>query len=186
MTSGLRTEVFSYKAVEASLARVHLIPQKALGAFRGRLQHFQRLGMVPSSPGRGRRISYERSDIYLWAVALEFAEFGMDPQVIKLVLDAYWRDIQPQFLTPPAGSDRFLYFHPRLLAKGFPRELQQSPDNRDGAPFTITVRVLLDVSELDQIVRHPFAQPELQRLKSRYAMINLSQLQREIETALAA
>ena len=61
-------EMFTYKEVERALAAVHQISPSAMGAFRGRIKHFQRLGLVPSSPGKGRKISYRLEDVYVWAV----------------------------------------------------------------------------------------------------------------------
>ena len=58
---------------------VHGFREHKRGAFRARLIHFQRLKIVPEAPGKGRRIPYRREDIFRWAIALEFAEFGIDP-----------------------------------------------------------------------------------------------------------
>jgi hypothetical protein len=75
--------MYTYAEVERALAAVHDVPPSAMGAFRGRIKHFQRLGLVPSSPGKGRKISYRLEDVYMWAVCLEFEEFGIDPVIIK-------------------------------------------------------------------------------------------------------
>jgi hypothetical protein len=56
------------------------------GALRGRIKHFQRLGISPRRPGKGRTIDYETKDVLRWAIALEFAEFGIDPTIIKPAL----------------------------------------------------------------------------------------------------
>ena len=75
--------MFTYSKVERALAAVHKISPSAMGAFRGRIKHFQRLGLVPSSPGKGRKISYSLEDVYMWAMCLELQEFGIDPIIIK-------------------------------------------------------------------------------------------------------
>src|SRR5687767_1130058 len=82
--------MFSYGQVEAALAKAHRVDAAAMGAFRGRIKHFRLLGVVPSSPGTGRKISYERPHIYAWAFCLELAEFGIDPKIIVGVWDKYW------------------------------------------------------------------------------------------------
>jgi len=178
-------EAFSYKAVEKALAIVHLVPSQAMGAFRGRLQHFQRLGMVPSSPGRGRRISYEKADVCLWAFALELAEFGMDPTLIKRVLDARWPDVRPHLLESIDDRDRFFFFSPNLIGKGFPTELQQTIDKKDSVPFSITACVIADLADLEKRVVHPVGRAALAKCMSRYGMINLSRLQRDLAKALS-
>jgi hypothetical protein len=179
-------EAFSYKSVEKALAVVHLVPSQALGAFRGRLQHFQRLGMVPSSPGRGRRISYEKADICLWAFGLEFAEFGMDPTLIKRVLDGSWLSVRPHLLENIDGRDRLFFFSPNLIGKGFPKELQQTLDKRDGIPYSMTTCVITDFTDLEgRVGLHPAGRAAFAKLVSRYGLINLSRLRQDVEKALS-
>jgi hypothetical protein len=54
------TRMYTYSQVESALARVHHIPDSSLGSFRGRIKHFQRIGIVPQSSGKGKKISYEK------------------------------------------------------------------------------------------------------------------------------
>ena len=42
-------------------------------------------------------------DIFRWAVALEFAQFGMDPTEIKIILDLNWRRIAPALVKLSGG-----------------------------------------------------------------------------------
>jgi hypothetical protein len=79
--------MLTYGQVEAVLAKMHHINADAMGAFRGRIRHFQRVGIVPASPGRGKKISYEMRDLLMWGYCLEFAQLGMDPTVIKSIVD---------------------------------------------------------------------------------------------------
>ena len=74
--------MYSYKVVEAALGRLHEVNDETLGAFRGRIKHFQRMGLVPSSPGKGKRIEYAFGDVCAWAFCLELEEFGMDPSAL--------------------------------------------------------------------------------------------------------
>jgi hypothetical protein len=178
-------ETFSYKSVEKALAAVHLVPPQAMGAFRGRLQHFQRLGMVPSSPGRGRRISYEKADILLWAFGLELAEFGMDPSLIKRVIDANWLSVKSYLLEGEDSRDRLFFFSPNLIGEGFPKELQQTLDKRMGVPFSMTTCVIHELSDLKKMVSlHPAGRLVLAKLMSRYGIINLTHVQSKVEKAL--
>ena len=94
---------FAYAVVEQALMAVHRFVEQRRGAFRARLVHFQRLKIVPASPGKGRRIAYRREYIYRWAVALEFAEFGIDPSEIKKILDMR---LAPHCAARPRGERR--------------------------------------------------------------------------------
>ena len=57
-------QMYTYAQVEAALAATHRVRPSSLGAFRGRIKHFQRLGLVPESPGKGRKISYKMENVY--------------------------------------------------------------------------------------------------------------------------
>jgi hypothetical protein len=179
-------ETFSYKVVERALAAVHHIPPNALGAFRGRLQHFQRLGVVPASPGRGRKIAYTKADVYLWALGLEFAEFGMDPKPIKQFLIAYFSTIRRDFLENDDDRKQFFFFSPSLLGKDFPVSLQQSLANPSGAPYCMAAVVISDLAELDTYPRTATAHGTLERHKSRYGLIDLRRLRTNVDAALSA
>jgi hypothetical protein len=78
---------YSYGQVETALATVFDIDATGQkGAFRGRVQHLRRLGLVADSPGRGRVIDYTQGDADKWLVALELEHFGLDPvRVVDLV-----------------------------------------------------------------------------------------------------
>ena len=82
--------MYAYKVVEAALARLHVENPATMGIFRGRIKHLQRIGLVPSSPGPGKRIQYSFEDVAKWALALEVAEFGIDPLVIRQLVLSVW------------------------------------------------------------------------------------------------
>lgn len=107
--------MYTYGQVEAALAKVHKIPPERFGAFRGRIKHFQRIGLVPSSPGRGKRISYEDNDIYLWAFALQLSEFGIDPIIIKRVVDDMQFHALRAFLET-TGDDWTFIMYPNFMS----------------------------------------------------------------------
>ena len=108
---------FGYAVVEKALMAVHGFVEQKRGAFRARLIHFQRLKVVPAAPGKGRRIAYRREDIFRWAVALEFAEFGIDPTEIKKMLDLNWPRIEHVVLGAKDGPDKYLCFNPNFLGR---------------------------------------------------------------------
>jgi hypothetical protein len=73
---------YTYAQVERALGGLFGAPARAQGSFRGRVRHFQRIGLVEVAPGKGRRIAYTRIQAGEWLVALLLAEFGIDPVVI--------------------------------------------------------------------------------------------------------
>lgn len=82
--------MYTYKVVETALARLHVENPATMGILRGRIKHLQRIGLVPSSPGPGKRIQYSFEDAAKWALALEVAEFGIDPLVIQQLVLSAW------------------------------------------------------------------------------------------------
>ena len=82
--------MYPYKVVETALARLHVENPATMGVFRGRIKHLQRIGLVPSSPGPGKRIQYSFEDVAKWALALEVADFGIDPLVIHQLVLSVW------------------------------------------------------------------------------------------------
>jgi hypothetical protein len=176
---------FGYAVVEKALMAVHDFVEQRRGAFRARLIHFQRLKIVPAAPGKGRRIAYRREDIFRWAIALEFAEFGIDPTEIKKILDANWPRIADVVLESSADRDKYLLFHPNLLG-WLSREDDRETSDRPGAPYRISIVIVSDLAELDQLAKIEQARTFLDRFRARCGMINLSRLRRQVEANLSA
>ena len=144
---------FGYAVVEKALMAVHDFAEQKRGAFRGRLVHFQRLKIVPAAPGKGRRIAYRREDVFRWAIALEFAEFGIDPTEIKKIMDMNWHHIVNVVLEATDRPDRYLFFHPSLLGR-LSLEGERETFEKPGAPYTITIKIVFDLDELNQQAKH--------------------------------
>jgi hypothetical protein len=187
--AGMVTEpetTFAYAVVEQTLMAVHGFVEQKRGTFRARLIHFQRLKIVPAAPGKGRRIAYRREDIFRWAIALEFAEFGIDPTEIKKILDMDWHRIADVVLEAPDGGDKYLFFHPNLLGRLSRPEERERPNKR-GAPYRIAIQIMSDLAELDQLLtKTDAARATLDEFRARYGVINLSRLHREVEAKLSA
>jgi hypothetical protein len=175
---------YRYAVVEQALMAVHGFVERKRGAFRARLIHFQRLKIVPASPGKGRRIAYRLEDVFRWAVALEFAQFGIDPTEIKTILDLNWRSIEPVVLEAEAG-DKHLFFHPNLLGS-LSRQEERETSTTPGAPYSITIAIVSDLADLGRQARTKEARASLDRFRARHGMINLSRLRREVEAHLVA
>ena len=162
---------------------VHGFVERKKGAFRARLIHFQRLKIVPISPGKGRRIAYRREDIFRWAIALEFAEFGMDPTEIKKILDMNWFHIAPVVLEEKGRR------HIPIFSSSLVGEIIFGRRTRDpwetGRPYSVTIAIISDLADLDKQAKTDQAQT-LDRFRARYGMINLSRLRRQVEANLVA
>ena len=163
--------MFTYSEVERALAAVHEISPSAMGAFRGRIKHFQRLGLVPSSPGKGRKIAYRLEDVYMWAICLELQEFGIDPTIIK----EFYR-LSPlvpliNWLISDGITDnrKYLVFHPNFLSQWYKNTL-----------WNAKVTFVEDLSEITEK-----SDPISESLKSRMAVINVARLREAVRKSLA-
>ena len=167
--------MYPYAIVENALAKAFEIAPASLGALRGRIQHFQRLGMVPSNPGKGRKISYERHHIYKWAIGLSLAEFGIDPRLIRYVIENYiWKRVDKYLVNDDSEVDKLLVFYPNILS-GF----AQYEDKRTvGALICDVVDSLSDLERRRDIALHEIL------LSQRLGMINLGHLRRSVEKGL--
>jgi hypothetical protein len=167
--------MFTYAQVEKALASAFEVRTDAMGAFRGRIKHFQRLGLVPSSPGKGKKISYHREDIYKWAIGLEFAEFGLDPTVIKAQLVFAWPKVRRTLFLDPPDADKLFVFYPNIIS-GFLTD--ERPPRTGGL-------VCLVVDDLSQLPKLPESNVTYELLSRRLGMINLGRLRRDVERALS-
>jgi hypothetical protein len=127
-----------YGDVERSLMRVFRLDESQRGAFRGRLKHFQRLGLPELEPGKGKKIAYTRELVFQWLIALLLAQLGIDPVLIVAAIKSQWR----QTLAPAIedatkyqaqeGNHVYLALRPRLMsgALGEGAGLEITPFNR--------------------------------------------------------
>jgi hypothetical protein len=91
----------SYSVVERALVRTYDIPEKALGAFRGRLGNLQKQGIFgpKNMPGRGGRgLRYGPAMVHRMIFACELLEFGVSPaEVLDLIKVAWDRSLRKIF-----------------------------------------------------------------------------------------
>jgi hypothetical protein len=168
----IRWEMFAYSKVERVLASVHEISPSAMGAFRGRIKHFQRLGLVPSSPGKGHKISYRLEDVYMWAICLEMQEFGIDPAIIKQFHRLENFHLLLKWLISNVDADKknkYWVFYPNFLSQWYANTLWNS-----SGTFVDDLLEITDKSD-----------PISERLKSRMAVINVARLRAAIRKSLA-
>ena len=92
--------VTGYGHVEAALVRAYDIPDKAVGAFRGRLGNLQKRGLLGSKnmPGRGAALRYGPDQFHRLIFACDLFEFGIGPATVLALVDALWENrIAPIF-----------------------------------------------------------------------------------------
>ena len=168
---------YRYKEVETILAKLHGGATEALGAFRGRLVHFQKVGIAPSSPGRGKKILYSFEDVAIWAFCLQLAEFGIDPMRIAAIKDALWSQVSPYLLGD--NDDEFLCaVLPSMLSRDLIEKAEQ-PKHKNSA--------ILPLDGGDRGFEVVFRNSDLSlQDRTRALVINLSQLRRRLTAALPA
>ncbi len=81
---------FTYKEIQDILSHKHHIASTSRTAFRGRIQHMQRLGFPSGvNTGKGRPASYTWRELLLMGLAFEYLEIGSTPdrsiaEIIKI------------------------------------------------------------------------------------------------------
>jgi hypothetical protein len=71
---------FTYSEILDILAIKHKIKRDKTTAFRGRLQHFQRLGFpTGANTGKGNMVAYSWRELFLIGLALDCLEIGSTP-----------------------------------------------------------------------------------------------------------
>ena len=78
--------MFTFKQVEGAVLSLHNVPYERWPAYHARVRHFQKLGLIPSGPGRGVRREYSIFDAVKWALCFEFAELGVGPELLENLL----------------------------------------------------------------------------------------------------
>jgi hypothetical protein len=101
---------YRYADILRAVALRHGAIGEGLQTFKSRLKHFQRIGLVPSSPGKGQKIKYTAVDAIKWAVCFELAALGMAPEHIKTVIAKCGDQIFSAFRGPLDDSGDDLIF----------------------------------------------------------------------------
>jgi hypothetical protein len=93
------TVIVTYGEAEGILAQLHEVAEATQrAAFRARLKNLKKLGIpLGSTPGRGKKITYVRDDLYQWAFCLECAQFGFDPTAVVETVKKSWDYIKECF-----------------------------------------------------------------------------------------
>ena len=108
---------FTYKEIQEILTHKHRIAHANRTAFRGRIQHMQRLGFPTGvNTGKGKRVPYTWRELLLIALAFEYLEIGSTPdrsiaEIIKIE-DMLLAGLSKVILAveQPNGSDQAKHF----------------------------------------------------------------------------
>jgi hypothetical protein len=155
--------VFKYSQIESAIAAVHRIAADAMDTFRGRVKNFQRLGIVPSSPGKGQRIQYTVEDAIRWAICFEFAEVGIPPAEIKSLLKMCGWHLFGSFKGPIQEEDQIFYLRGEFL--------QWHLNKETGDLVGRTTFGVVPISRLGEVINSDL---------TRVILINLTLLKREL------
>jgi hypothetical protein len=142
------------------------------GAFRARLQNFQRFSVpLDKRPGRGKKIDYKKDDIFQLALCLEMAEFGVDPALIANFIRYYWKDDLSEIFVERAArktkEDVLFCFSARVISDSW--DVGADPTKPSLHFWTSSAELIGNQIKFE---KHGF--------KGRFGVINASWLHREI------
>jgi hypothetical protein len=170
LVSGDRATTYGYAEVEAALARVFLENSKNIAPMRGRLKAFQRAGLTPESPGRGRVIRYTIANIYDWALALALADFGLPPEsIIPFIKQGYFYDNYLPMIAKKKNDFLFFCVRPFILS---------NPDKQLPYHVALGSQIAAEIKGNERRPRETYA------LHDRIALINLTKLASDLDKAL--
>jgi hypothetical protein len=167
--------MFSYGQLEAAIRSLHDVPPERAGTFKARIRHFQRIGLVPSSPGKGIKIEYEAADAWRWTICFALVQCGLPPEAVKSVLGAAGRKLTIDFAGDGHGTeDRIFWLRPEFLSW----HLDHLPDWYD--------KVKLGVVPYSAAMDIAFKGVSgfLEEEAGQVIMLNLTKLKRDLFTAL--
>lgn len=106
----------TFQFVEQVLTELHGGGDFAKSRISSRIKHFNRLGFFPTSPGKGKRISYTFEDVAKWEYALQILEFGLDPTAMLFVVDKTWSHVFPRIEEEDSGRNDLIVITPRAVS----------------------------------------------------------------------
>jgi len=106
---------FSYPQIEAVVRGLHNVPAARSGTFKSRIRNFQRIGLIPSAPGKGQQIDYSIVDAITWALCFEFVEVGFLPENIKAIFSLLGAVLYYPFGGPIQDEDQILVLRGNFL-----------------------------------------------------------------------
>lgn len=165
--------MFFYMTVEEVLAKINGINQSSHLAFRGRINNLKRLGVIPSSGGRGKKLQYKIEDVWFLAFCLELAQFGVDPADIQQIANVWKKDVIQKFTSIARTGDNVDHY--AVFELGF---MFADMDRSEAVARFHWMPVYPDDRADRDTLRH--------YLGRRAAVINLTTLKRAIDESLTS
>jgi hypothetical protein len=128
---------YAYAELETAVAfAVGAGPVHQRGSLRGRLKHFQKLGLPDLKTGKGRQIPYTYEHAAQWVIALLLAQTGLDPVVIVASIKAHWRQLASSIeavtgVEAGSGYPYYLCIWPRVMSAAW--------DHQSPRPLTMQI-----------------------------------------------
>lgn len=134
----------SYAQVADVLAAQHEVADANRVAFRGRLQHFQRLGFPAGiNTGRGRSAKYGFGQVLMLALGLELIQFGLSPEKAVSILRQHEpairraiRDNMKEEKDWNDPTDFWLGFSPSVMTAAFRKDDDRTPSDEETSFFS--------------------------------------------------
>ena len=108
--------MYPYRTVERVLTKLHGNTEAAAARVSARVKHFNRLGLTPASPGKGKKIIYTFDDLAKWHYSLELLEFGIDPTALITIIYKTWDRVLMHIHWDHTGRNYLLNISPRVIA----------------------------------------------------------------------
>jgi hypothetical protein len=169
----------SYRHVEGALVAAYGVPEKALGAFRGRLGSLQKQGILGKAnmPGRGTPLSYGPDQFHRLIFACELFEFGVSPATVQNLVAARWeRKLAPLFKKAEQAAASDPGPHDIVLHMGGVRQMTDAWS--DAVPNVNSCKLV-------DLPKHVQVWMRGDRLPARALIVNLSSRLRRFHAALS-
>jgi len=171
--------LYSFPQILSAFAKIHEVKQEHMLALRGKIQNYQKLGVVPFVQGRGKRVRYSLDDVYMWALCLEFSEFNVDPKIISDIVSRQWSRVNHGFFDK-GKKDWFIHFRPSFVV---------DPTLRFATAQNFNAVICQD-ENLKRYLSKNRTNPAVSddtivEFTTRHGTINVSHVRRQIDSALA-
>jgi hypothetical protein len=134
------------------------------------VHHLQKLGLVPTASGRGKKPRYSTEEVAIWAFCIELIQVGIAPTLIDRLVKKFWNGILYCFLEGSTwDEDCYFVFQPKMLSPDF-------PDNVD----------LSDTTSIRILRSSDFSEVTIDEMGGRVVAINVSLLDRHLQKTLGA
>jgi hypothetical protein len=174
----------SYAEVMKVLAELYRAGEDAVrGPLRGRIQNLQKLGVpLHGQVGKGKKLDYQRQQIYQLVFCMELAEIGLNPSQVASTVRVLWElafggAFLAEAAVPSLDNDRILILVADQMSTAW--TTPQSP-----SPFCTVMPMTVKQSD-EKTLAEDIAGLKRDKRWRHLSMINVSEIVREVEPRLA-